>query len=224
MPKQELLQKLKDAIMELREEDVNRLLKEGLEVGLSPMEMITDGLNPGLSIIGEGFAKAERFMSELMIAGDIMTNAMELLRPAMEKGGKATGDVMVIGSVQGDLHTIGKKIVCAIFTGAGYRVVDIGEDQPASEFVKAAKELKACVVGASCTLSPTQPYCKTINDALVDAGIRDHVVFAIGGWRMTQATTDSFGADCFGDTAVDGLHKVQAIRSGEMKKLKHRKK
>jgi 5-methyltetrahydrofolate--homocysteine methyltransferase len=224
MSKQEIFEKLTDAIIGLREKEVNTLLQEGLEAGVSPMEMITQGLNPGLTVIGEGFAKAERFMSELVISGDIMTNAMEMLRPAIEKGGEATGDPMVIGTVEGDLHDIGKAIVAAMFTGAGYRVVDIGEDQPASEFVKAAKELKACLVGASATLHAVKPYCKTINDALVEAGIRDNVIYIVGGWGMTQEWSDNMGADAFGENAFDAVQKVKMMRAGEVKKLKDRSK
>ena len=205
MSKKEIFEKLKAAINDLDDDEVNRLLEEGLKAGVPPMEMILEGLNPGLTIIGEGFEKAERFMSDLVIAGEIMTDAMKMLRPAMEKGGQSTGDTMVIGTVEGDLHNIGKRIVSAVFTGAGYKVVDIGEEQPASEFVKAAKELKATVVGAHATLDPVKPYCKVINDALVDAGIRDDVIFIIGGWGMTEEWGDNVGADCFGENAVDAV-------------------
>jgi dimethylamine corrinoid protein len=89
--KNEILERLKVAINELDDDEVNRLLEEGLKAGVLPMEMVIDGLNPGLTIIGEGFAKAERFMSDLVLAGDIMTTAMKILGPAIEKGGGATG-------------------------------------------------------------------------------------------------------------------------------------
>ena len=222
MSKNEILEKLEAAINNLDDDEVNKLLEEGLEAGVPPMEMVLDGLNPGLTIIGEGFAKAERFMSDLVLAGDIMTAAMEILRPALEIGGKDTGDAMVIGTVEGDLHNIGKRIVSAVFTGAGYRVVDIGEDQPASEFVKAAKELKACVVGAHATINPVKSYCKTINDALVDAGIRDDVIFIIGGWEMTQEWCNEVGADAFGADALEGLDKTKLLRAGELPTWKKR--
>lgn len=222
MSKQEILEKLKDAINNLDDDEVNSLLEEGLKAGVPPLDMVTEGLNPGLTIIGEGFAKAERFMSDLVLAGDIMTDAMKILRPAIEKGSMGTGDTMVIGTVEGDLHNIGKRIVSAVFTGAGYRVVDIGEDQPASEFVKAAKELKACVVGAHATINPVKAYCKTINYALVDAGIRDDVIFIIGGWEMTQEWCKEVGADAFGADALDGLNKTKMLRAGELPKWKKR--
>ena len=224
MSKVEILEKLKAAIDELDEDGVDRLLKEGLDAGLAPMEMITNGLSPGLNTIGDGFEKGDRFMSDLVIAGEIMTAATETLRPAIEAGGAATGDVMIIGTVEGDLHYIGKRIVAAIFTGSGYKVIDVGENMSASTFVDAAKEYKALIVGASAILGPVKQYCKTINDALVEAGIRDSLIYTVGGWGMTQDWSDNVGADCFGENAMDALNKVKMIRAGEILKLKDRKK
>lgn len=222
MPKEDILSALKQAIIELEEEEVNRLLSEGIKAGLSPMEMVNDGLSPGLTILGERFEIGESFMSDLVISGEIMNEAMEILRPEIEKGGLSLGDSMVIGTVEGDEHNIGKRIVVAMFTGAGYKVVDIGENMPASEFVKAAKELKATVVGASAILGPLKPYCKVINDALIDAGIRDDVLYIVGGWGMTQEWTDNVGADAFGYNAVEAVHKVKMIRAGELPKFRER--
>src|SRR4030042_1664108 len=191
MLKAEILEKLKAAIDELDEDVIDKLLKEGVSAGLKPMEMITKGLSPGLNIIGDGFEKGDRFMSDLVIAGEIMTAATETLRPAIEAGGKPSGDIMVIGTVEGDLHYIGKRIVAAIFPGAGYKVIDIGENMSASNFVDAAREYKATVVGASAILGPVKSYCKTINDALVEAGLRDRLIYAVGGWGMTQDWSDN---------------------------------
>lgn len=224
MSKAEILEKLKAAIDELDEDVIDKLLKEGLTAGLTPMEMITKGLSPGLNIIGDGFEKGDRFMSDLVIAGEIMTAATETLRPAIEAGGKSTGDIMVIGTVEGDLHYIGKRIVAAIFTGSGYKVIDIGENMSANSYVDAAKEYKATVVGASAILGPVKSYCKTINDALVEAGLRDNVIYTVGGWGMTQDWSDNVGADCFGENAMDAIHKIKMMKAGELLKLKGRRK
>jgi len=211
MLKKEILEKLRIAIIDLEDDEVNRLLQEGLKAGLMPIDMVTEGLNPGLTIIGEGYAASKRFMSEMVLAGEIMNDAMNILRPVMEHGGHSLGETMVIGTVEGDLHTIGKKIVSAVFTGAGYRVVDIGEDMPASEFLKAVKDHKATIIGASAILGPVKPYCKVINDALVDAGIRNNVIYTIGGWGMTQDWCNDVGADCYGEDGIDALNKVKLI-------------
>jgi len=222
MSKQEILEKLKTAINELDEGEVDRLLKEGLDAGLSPMEMIMEGLSPGLNIIGEGFETGERFMSDLVIAGEIMTEATETMRPVIEAGGKSVGDVMIIGTVEGDEHYIGKRIVSAIFTGAGYKVVDIGENMGASAYVDAVKEYKPTLVGASAIIGPVKPYCGVISKAIEEAGLRDGLIYIVGGWGMTQEWADNVGADCFGENAIDALHKVKMIKAGELPKLKQR--
>ena len=224
MSKEDFLERLQEAIVNLEDEEVTRLLNEGIEAGVPPLEMLTKGLSPGLNTIGEAFEKNERFMGDLVIAGEIMNDAMRILRPAIEAGGNSLGDTLVIGTVEGDQHNIGKRIVGAVFTGAGYSVVDIGENKPAREFVKAAKELKATVVGASAILGPLKPYCKVINDALIEAGIRDDLFYIIGGWGMTQEWCDKAGADSFGENAVDALEKVQALRRGDLPRWRDRAK
>jgi len=222
MSKQEILEKLKQAIVDLDEDEASKLVREVLKAGATPIEIINDGLNPGLTVIGEAFQAGTGFMSDLVIAGQMMNDAMEVLIPEIEKKGGGQGlDTMVIGTVEGDTHNIGKRIVGAMFIAQGYKVIDIGENQLASAFVKAVKEHKAAVVGASAILSPLKPYCKVINDALVDAGIRDDVVYIIGGWTMTQEASDEFGADCFGENAIDAIKKVKAIRAQRVgKKVK----
>ncbi len=216
MPKEEILAGLKQAMIDLDEENIHTLLKDGLSENLAPMDMIMDGLSPGLTIIGEGFETGERFMADMVIAGELMGDAMPILRPAIEASAgddKYSGDTLVIGTVEGDDHNIGKRIVSSLFLGAGYKVIDIGENQPAEAFVKAVKENNALVVGASAILGPLKPYCKVINQALVEAGIRDDVIYLIGGWGMTQEWCDEVGADAFGENAVDAIGKVKTIRS-----------
>jgi trimethylamine corrinoid protein len=209
--KAEVLKKLEKAMDDIDDALVMDLVDEGIKAGLTPMEIIVDGLQPGLTTIGQGFDKHTRFTSDLIIAGEIMTATVNKLKPLMEKGSKGKGDYMIIGTVEGDEHTVGKRVVAAVFTGAGYNVIDIGENAPASEFVKAAKEYKAKIVGASAILGPQKPYCKVIHQALVDAGIRDKLLFIIGGWGMTQEWCDKVCADAYGDTALEAINKVRAI-------------
>ncbi len=213
MSKAQILERLTEAIVDIDDDAVMKLIDEGLEAGLGPLEILTEGLQPGLTIIGEGFDKHTRFTSDLVLAGELMNDAMVKLRPLMEADASGSGDVMVIGTVDGDIHNVGKRVVGAVFTGAGYHVIDIGENQPASEFVKAAKEYNARIVGASAILGPQKPYCKVVHDALVEAGIRDKVLYIIGGWGMTQEWCDRVHADAYGDTAYEALDKVKALLS-----------
>ncbi len=222
MSKEDILKKLTKAVFDLDEDEVPKLIDEGLKAGLSPMDLILKGIQPALTEIGDGFSKATRFMSDMVMASEIMNDALMILRPKMEKGGKSKEGVMIIGTVEGDQHNIGKRIVSALFIGEGYNVIDIGENQPASVFVKAAKENKATLVGASVILGPLKPRCKEINDGLKAAGLRDKLLFIVGGWGMTQEWCDKSGADCFGYDGVEAVARVKAIKAGEMKKAKDR--
>lgn len=213
---------MKAAIINLEDDTVASLVSEAVKAGLTPMEIIIDGLNPGLAIIGDLYEKKERFMSDLMVAGQIMSDTVEVLLPAGKMAEDGTGDIMIIGTVQGDLHTVGKKIVAAVFSGAGYRAIDIGEDVSAANFVKAAKEYKAKIIGASAIIGPSIPYCKVIHDALTKAGIRDDVIFLTGGFSMTDEWCDEVGADAFGSNALDGLRKAQKLLVGELPRWKDR--
>jgi methanogenic corrinoid protein MtbC1 len=222
MATEEFIERLQQAVIDLEDEEVYGLLQEGIDAGVAPMDMIIGALSPGLNTVGELVKKRERSVSDMVLAGEILNAAVRILRPVMEAGGPCTGETMVIGTVEGTRHNVqGKQIVAAMFAGAGYRVVDIGEDMPASEFVKAVQELKATVVGAS-AIGSLKPQCKAINDALIEAGIRDAVIYIIGGWGITEEWCDSVGADAFGENAVDALDKVKALLSGDLPKWRER--
>jgi len=220
--REDFIARLYQAMLDLEDEEVFRLLQEGIDAGVAPMDMVIEALSPALNTIGELVKQHERAVSDMILAGETMSDAVRTLLPVMEAGGQSTGDTMVIGTVKGTRHNVqGKEIVAAMFTGAGYRVVDIGEDVPASEFVEAVQVLKARVVGAS-AIGSLKPQCKVLNDALVEAGIRDEVIYIIGGWGITQEWCDSVGADAFGENAVDALDKVKALLSGDLPKWRDR--
>ncbi len=220
--KADMLEKIRDAVIDLDDELLDKLIDEGLKSGADPLEMIMEGMNPGLTVIGEGFDTGKRFMSDLVIAGDMLNDATGRLRPLIESGGKPMGETMVIGTVEGDVHFIGKRIVGAVFTASGYRVVDIGENKSAKEFANAAKEHKATVVGASAILSPVKAYCGNVNKALVDAGVRDNMIYIVGGWAFTDEQAEEYGADAAGVSAIEAIRKVKMLKAGEMSMLKDR--
>ena len=222
MSKEELFEKLTQAVVDIDEDDAAELVDEAIAAGISPIEILTEGLQPGLTIIGDGFEQHTRFTVDLVMAGDIMRDAMSKLRPIMEAGATGKGDTMILGTVEGDEHYLGKQVVGAIFTGAGYIVVDIGENQPANAFVDAAKEYNAKIVGASAILGAQKPYCKVIHEALTEAGMRDNLLYIVGGWGMTQEWCDRVCADAYGDTAYEAIDKVRLILAGELPNWKAR--
>ena len=229
MANEEIFEKLKTAICDLDDERVPVLIDEAVASGVSVMDIIVEGLSPGLTIIGDEYAANDRFMSDLMISGQIMNDAMEKLLPTadveasiMNRG--PNDKVMVIGTVEGDLHNVGKRIVSAFFAGAGIKAVDIGENKPASAFVEAIKKYKPDIVGASAIIGPVTPYCGVIHKAMVDAGVREDVIYITGGWGMTPEWCDEVGADTFGESAFDALEKVKAIFDGRMQRWVDRNK
>ena len=221
MATEEIYEKLKTAICDLDDDLVAELVDEAASAGVPTLDIIVKGLSPGLTIIGDEYAANDRFMSDLMISGQIMNDAMEKLLPTSEveasiMNRKPGERVMVIGTVEGDLHNVGKRIVSAFFSGAGIKAIDIGENQSADVFVEAIKKYKPDIVGASAIIGPVTPYCGVIHKAMVDAGVRDDVIYITGGWGMTPEWCDEVGADTFGETAFDALDKVKAILDGKM--------
>jgi len=227
MSEKEFYNKMKEAMCELDGDKVDELVQEGVDAGIPSLEIIMEGLSPGLTIIGDEYAAKERFMVDLAMAGHIMNEAMEKLMPtadveasiAQRKPGE---HVMVMGTVQGDLHNIGKRIVSAFLSGAGIKVIDIGEDKSANEFVEAIIKYDATIVGASAIIGPVTPYCKVIHNAMIDAGLRDKVIYICGGWGMTPEWCDEVGADTFGDDHLEALNNIKLLMAGEIPKWKDR--
>ena len=212
MPGEDILEGLKRSLIALDDQELNQLLKEGLQAGMTPMEMITDGLRPGLNAVNQQLRNDRIPLSDWVLANQILDGALDMLFPLIEADSETRGEVMVIGAVMGDPHRIGKQSVSHVFTKMGYKVIDIGERVPASKFVEAVKEHKASIVAASAGGVSNEVHCRDINQALVDAGIREEVIYIIGGGGMTQESSERSGADCYAEDALDALNKVKLIR------------
>ena len=227
MAGEEIYEKLKEAMYNLDEGSLEALVKEGSQAGLPPLEILLQGLGPGLTAIGDEYANKERFMSDLMIAGQLMNETMQKLLPTVDveasiANRKPDEHLMVIGTVEGDLHDLGKRIVTAFFAGAGIKAIDIGENKSADDFIAAIKRYRPTIVGASAIIGPVTPYCKVIHKAMVDAGVRDDVIYITGGWDMSPEWCDEVGADAYGEDATDGLDKVKLLLAGELPKWRDR--
>ena len=221
MANEAIFEELKEAIIDLDDDLVAQLVKKCVDSKISALDVIVNGLSPGLTIIGDEYEANDRFMSDLMISGQIMNDAMETLLPTADVEAsilnrKPEDKVMVIGTVEGDLHNVGKRIVSAFFSGAGIKSIDIGENKSADDFVAAIKKYKPDIVGASAIIGPVTPYCGVIHKAMVEAGVRDDVIYITGGWGMTPEWCDEVGADTFGESAFDALEKVKQIFDGKM--------
>lgn len=202
----EMYNKLAQAIIDGEAEDAASLAKQALDEGVNPLACINEGLTRGIRTVGDLFASGEYYLPELIIGAEAMKAALEVLEPAL------TGDqerevvaTVVLGTVKGDLHEIGKTLVGTMLTANGFNVVDIGVDKPASEFVNAIKENEATIVGASALLTTTMLQQKTLIDAIDDAGLREQVKVMVGGAPVTQSYADQIGADGYAEDAVSAV-------------------
>jgi corrinoid protein of di/trimethylamine methyltransferase len=203
---QEIYDKLAQAVIDGEPEDAEELARQALDLNLDPLDCINKGLSPGIDRVGELFASGEYFLPDLIIGGDAMKAALGILEPALTGGQerKVLGQV-VLGTVKGDLHEIGKTLVGTMLTANGFLVTDIGVDKSAAEFVSAVKETGATLVGASALLTTTMLHQQEVIEALKEAGLRERVKVMVGGAPITDSWAEKIGADGYADDAIGAV-------------------
>jgi 5-methyltetrahydrofolate--homocysteine methyltransferase len=201
------LEQLKQAVIRGNRNDSKRLVQESLDANVPPASVLA-AMVDGMDEIGGRFQRNEVFVPEMLVAARAMKEGMSLLEPVLVKAGIKPAFNAVIGTVQGDLHDIGKNLVAMMWKGANFGVVDLGTNVPAEKFVAAAKESGAKVVGLSALLTTTMPAMRETVRQIRDAGLTD-VKILIGGAPITQQFADEIGADGF---APDAASAVDAVR------------
>jgi 5-methyltetrahydrofolate--homocysteine methyltransferase len=195
------LTRLTDAILSGDAKAAVAVTKEALDQNVDPQELVTKHMIPAMDEMGRRFETGDCFVPELLISARAMKAALELVRPLLAaKGAEPLGRV-VIGTVKGDLHDIGKNLVASMMEGAGFAVADLGVDVPPGKFVAEARDKKAQLVALSALLTTTMPYMQTVIEALKAAGMREQVKVIIGGAPVTQRFADEIGADGYSDNA-----------------------
>jgi corrinoid protein of di/trimethylamine methyltransferase len=204
---QELYTQLAQAVIEGDQELTVSLTKQALDQGVNPLEIIKQGLTPGIDVVGEKFSCGEYFLPHLVMAGNTFKAALALLEPALKAGGivRQVSGTVVLGTVAGDIHEIGKSLVGTTLLANGFVVHDLGVDVPTSKFIAAVSETGANLVGLSALLTTTMSIQRKVVQALTEAGLRDQVKVMVGGAPVSMQWAQEIGADGYAEDAVGAV-------------------
>ncbi|MFC1506453.1 B12-binding domain-containing protein [Thermoproteota archaeon] len=213
MDKQETLAKIANSLAELDSETLKKSLENALHNKISVQEIIREGLGKGMQVVGERYEKGEYFLSELIMAGVTMREGMVLMEPYFKGQMSETRGKILIGTVEGDLHDIGKNIVATMLRSAEFEVHDLGVDVPPETFVKKTEEIKPDIVALSALLSVTLGKVQETIRALSDSSLRKDLKIIIGGSCLNLKIAKELGADAFGRDAWDGVNQAKQLIS-----------
>jgi 5-methyltetrahydrofolate--homocysteine methyltransferase len=204
-----IFEKMAEALIAGRQDEVKKLAQEALDKGASAKQVLDQGLLAGMDVVGKRFKAGDMFIPEVLLCARCMHGAMDILRPFLSESDAAGMGTFVIGTVEGDLHDIGKNLVSMMLQGAGFKVVDLGTNITSAQFVEAVKQHKPKVLGMSALLTTTMPKMEETISALKEAGIRDQVKIMAGGAPVTQDFVNKIGADAYGANAASAVDKAK---------------
>lgn len=204
MSQEKVLSRVTNTLQNLNMKDAPKAAKEAVESGISPSLIVSKGIAKGMEAVGKKYENKEYFLAELLIAGQIMNRVLEVLEPYLEMEKTEAPGKIVIGTVKGDLHDLGKSIVITLLKSAGFDVYDLGIDVPTEKFVEKVKETKADILAVSALLTTSMMEMKNVIDALKKAGVRESIKVIIGGHPTSQEFAEEIGADAYGETAFIG--------------------
>jgi corrinoid protein of di/trimethylamine methyltransferase len=208
---EELLEKIAKELITGNETEVKRLAQEALDKGANAREIIDNGLLAGMDVVGKRFKAGDMFIPEVLKCARCMHGAMDILKPLLAEGDMAGAGTVVIGTVEGDLHDIGKNLVAMMLQGAGFTVIDLGANIKPQDFVEAVKEHNPDIVGMSALLTTTMPKMEETIKALTEAGIRDQIKIMAGGAPVTKDFVNKIGGDAYGANAASASEKAKAL-------------
>ncbi len=216
----DLYEKMAQELITGNEAEVKKLTQEALDKGAVAKDVLDNGLLAGMDVVGQRFKANEMFIPEVLRCAKCMHGSMEILRPLLVASGVKTAGTLVLGTVKGDMHDIGKNLVGMMFEGAGFEVVDVGIDLEPQAFVAAIKEHKASLFGMSALLTTTMPKMGETINAIKEAGIRDQVKIMVGGAPVTEDFAREIGADAYASNAASAVvdncigHAANVVLSG----------
>ena len=207
----ELLEKMAIALIAGNAAEVTSLTQQALDGGATARDVLDNGLLAGMDVVGKRFKAGDMFIPEVLLCARTMHAAMDILKPFLSEGDQAGAGTVVIGTVEGDLHDIGKNLVSMMLQGGGFKVIDLGTNIKPQDFVAAVKEHNPQIVGMSALLTTTMPKMEETIDAMKEAGVRDQVKIMAGGAPVTQDFIEKIGADAYGANAAAASEKAKAL-------------
>ena len=214
MSSSDLHAQIAQAIIDFDMDNIENLTRQALETGIPAQDLVMGGLSVGMGVVGERYNTGEYFLPELMMCAETMKLSMAILEPHLQdEGGSNAIGTVVIGTVAGDMHDIGKNIVISMLQGAGFEVHDLGIDVPTDKFIEEVKNIKPDILGLSALLLTTREFMRDIITALQEAGIRREVKVIVGGCPITQSFADKIGADGYAANALDAVQVAQTVLS-----------
>ena len=205
------LQAIAEAVISGDRDTVSTLVQEAVNEGTAPEDVINEGLIAGMNVVGVKFKANEFYVPEVLIAARAMHAGMDIVKPLLAESESISRGKIVLGTVKGDLHDIGKNLVGMMLEGGGYDVIDIGVDQAPESFVESAQAQEAQIVALSALLTTTMPAMKDTIDAIVEAGLRDGVKIIVGGAPVTQSFADEIGADGYAADAASAVDLANSL-------------
>lgn len=210
---EEILREIAENLVSFDADNLKKSIDVALENGIPPTEIVREGLGKGMEIVGQRYEKGDYFLSELIIAGATMKDALEVLQPHLKKGETKPLALVVVGTVEGDLHDIGKNLVKTMLESAGFRVHDLGVDVPPSTFVNACRELRPQIVGLSALLTVTAPKVQETVEAIEASSLRSSLKILVGGRCLSEEMARQIQADAYGRDAWDAVQKAKQLLS-----------
>ncbi|AIN93414.1 corrinoid protein [Treponema putidum] len=205
MEKIEYLQKLSDYVFEYEDEKIAQVAKDYLNEGYPALDAIMDGLVDGMKRAGDMFQKDEYFVTDILLCSDAMENALEVLRPCLEKKDMSSGHKIVMGVIEGDTHDIGKNLVKTMLQTEGFEVIDLGRDVPVNDFVDTAVKENAEIIAMSTLMTTTMPNMRRVIEKLENENMRSKFKIMIGGGPISQNFADKIKADGYSKDAVEAV-------------------
>ena len=202
---------IKSAIISGAHKEIESLVEAALGERVNPEEIVNNAMIAGMDVVGQKFSRSEIFVPEMLASAITMNRGLEILKPHLQQGGAEAKGTIVMCTVKGDLHDIGKNLVNMMLEGAGYEVIDLGVDMSVENVIEKVKEIRPDLLGLSALLTTTMPEMEKVIQALEDDGIRDELKVMVGGAPLDAAFAEKIGADGFGEDAAQAVQLARSL-------------